>query len=125
MQTLYERDKGKATGLAMVPKLKFEHINLTPFAKMRVDLAAQVSSQTVCIMLIMWNTILQVLSESVAKALPLVVGDEASETAEFISKFDSFFDILNVSNFTNGTRYRKPFQHPYRHGNDSRLKVQH
>ena len=43
MEKLYDRDKGKATGLAMVPKLKFEHINLTPFAKMRVDLAAQVS----------------------------------------------------------------------------------
>ena len=63
------------------------------------------------------------LSESVAKALLLVVGDEATETAEFVSKFDSFFDILNVSNFTNGTRYRKPFQHPYRHGSDARLKV--
>ena len=63
------------------------------------------------------------LSESVAKALLLVVGDEATETVEFVSKFDSFFDILNVSNFTNGTRYRKPFQHPYRHGSDPRLKV--
>lgn len=39
---LYENDKGKGSGLAMVPKLKFEHINLTPFSKMRVDLAAQV-----------------------------------------------------------------------------------
>ena len=26
----------------MVPKLKFEHIHLTSFSKMRVDLAAQV-----------------------------------------------------------------------------------
>ena len=26
----------------MVPKLKFEHINLTLFSQMRVDLAAQV-----------------------------------------------------------------------------------
>ena len=39
---LYERDKGKGSGLAMVPKLKFEHLNLTSFAKMRVDLATQV-----------------------------------------------------------------------------------
>ena len=44
MEALCERDKGKATGLPTVPKLKFEQINLTPFAKMRVDLAAQVSS---------------------------------------------------------------------------------
>lgn len=40
--TLYESDKGKASGLAMVPKLKFEHIYLSSFSKMRVDLAAQV-----------------------------------------------------------------------------------
>ena len=36
---------------------------------------------------------------------------------------DKFFDILNVSNFTNGTWSRKPFQHPYRHGDDARLTV--
>lgn len=37
--------------------------------------------------------------------------------------FDKFLDLLNVSNFTNGTRYRKPFQHPYRSSDDHRLKV--
>ena len=31
--------------------------------------------------------------------------------------------ILNVSNFTNGTRNRQSFQHPYRHGDDARLTV--
>ena len=39
---LFERDRGKATGLALVPKLKYEHIHLSSFSKMRVDLAAQV-----------------------------------------------------------------------------------
>ena len=34
---------------------------------------------------------------NVANALTLVVGDEASETAKFVSMFDSFFDILNWS----------------------------
>lgn len=63
------------------------------------------------------------LSDSVAKALVMVVGDEASETAKFASMFDSFFDILNVSNFMNGTQKRKPFQEPYRHAEDSRIKV--
>ena len=29
-------------GLTSLPKLTFEHINLTGFSKMRVDLAAQV-----------------------------------------------------------------------------------
>ena len=39
---LYEGDAGKCSGLTLLPKLKFEHINLTSFSKMRVDLAAQV-----------------------------------------------------------------------------------
>lgn len=39
---LYYRNAGAATGLCMVPKVKYEHIYLTPRSKMRVDLAAQV-----------------------------------------------------------------------------------
>ena len=39
---LYERDRGKGTGLAIIPKLKYEHLHLSSFSKMRVDLAAQV-----------------------------------------------------------------------------------
>ena len=31
-----------AAGISLVPKLKMEHIELTPFSRMRVDLAAQV-----------------------------------------------------------------------------------
>ena len=42
LQQLYRQDTGKATGLSMIPKLKYEHIELTSFSKMRVDLAAQV-----------------------------------------------------------------------------------
>ena len=30
-------------GLRLVPKLKYEHIHLTSFSRMRVDLASQVS----------------------------------------------------------------------------------
>ena len=43
---LYERKAGMCTdtpGLSIVPKIKYEHIHLTSFSKMRVDLAAQVS----------------------------------------------------------------------------------
>lgn len=40
---LYERDTEKpGSGLTLLPKLKFEHIKLTSFSKMRVDLATQV-----------------------------------------------------------------------------------
>lgn len=52
-----------------------------------------------------------------------VVGSEAKETAKFVALFDKFFDLLNVSNFTNGTRKLKNFQHPFRHADDFRLSV--
>ena len=41
--SLYYDDKGKRSGLAIAHKVKFEHLHLSSFAKMRVDLAAQAS----------------------------------------------------------------------------------
>ena len=46
MKKLYCRDGGAfrdVSGLSLLPKIKFEHIKLTSYSKMRVDLAAQVS----------------------------------------------------------------------------------
>lgn len=63
------------------------------------------------------------MSESVSNALMLTGGEEVTETVKFVAIFDKFFDILNVSNFTNGTRKRKRFQHPYRGADDFRLDV--
>ena len=43
---LYKRNAGMLTdtpGLSIVPKIKYEHIYLTSFSRMRVDLAAQAS----------------------------------------------------------------------------------
>lgn len=65
------------------------------------------------------------LSESVSKALSLVGGTEAAATATFVDFFDKFFDLLNVSNFGNSRRKRKPFQAPYCNSSDTRLKVQY
>ena len=42
LASLYNRDTASLLGVRMVPKLKLEHISLTSFSKMRVDLAAQV-----------------------------------------------------------------------------------
>ena len=42
---LYEKQRS-SLGLSLVPKLKFEHVALTSFSKMRVDLVAQVSIDT-------------------------------------------------------------------------------
>ena len=58
-----------------------------------------------------------------SKGLELVGGEEASETARFVSMMDQFFDALNVHNYHYGIRSRKPFQEPYTKGDDYRLKV--
>ena len=45
ISSLYHRNSGakhETPGLSLVPKLKYEHIFLNSFSKMRVDLAAQV-----------------------------------------------------------------------------------
>ena len=125
MIDLYEGDTGKASGLAMLPKLKYEHIHLNSFSKMRVDLAAQVSTTRINIIqnsMYMYIK-MQVLSESVSKALTLTGGEKTQETAKFTSYLDRFFDSLNVSNFCNGKKQRKPFQDPYRSSSDFRLNV--
>ena len=66
---------------------------------------------------------MQVLSESVSKALSLYGGEEATETPIFADMFDKYFDCLNVCNFTNAKRHRKVFQNPYRSSKDFRLTV--
>lgn len=123
---LYYRDSGKikvAGGLSLVPKLKYEHIHLTSFSKMRVDLAAQVSSVFVNNSHAEVTTFFtQVLSNSVAHALRLTGGEEITKTAKFADMFDKLFDCLDVSNFSEGKKARKPFKDPWRKG-DFRLKV--
>ena len=46
MKELYEKITNvsiASNGISILPKLKQEHINLTSYSRMRVDLAAQVS----------------------------------------------------------------------------------
>lgn len=66
---------------------------------------------------------MQVLSESVSKALQMTGGPEVQETAKFVLMFDKFFDALNVGNFSSGRHHRKPFQAPYYSETDFRLAV--
>ena len=89
---------------------------------MRVDLAAQVGIADYQTTLYILCT-LQVLSESVGKALKLTGGMEVQETATFVMMFDKFFDIFNVSNFSNSIHQRKPFKAPFHKGSDFRLTV--
>ena len=53
-----------------------------------------------------------------SKALKLTNSSRADEMAKFVEYIDKFFDSLNVSNFTEGKKSRKPFQNPYRSETD-------
>lgn len=66
---------------------------------------------------------MQVLSESVANALKFSGRDDVSETIKFVSLFDKFFDMLNVTNLVTGKHHRKDFQLPYNSATDTRLDV--
>ena len=66
---------------------------------------------------------IQVLSNTVGKAMELTGGPETVKTTEFILTFDKFFDCLNVSQLDAGKRSRNAFKSPYRSGNDFRIKV--
>ena len=50
ISAMYYRDREKSLRLLLLPKIKLEHIQLTPFSRMRVDLAAQVLQpvNTIC-----------------------------------------------------------------------------
>ena len=63
------------------------------------------------------------LSQTTAQALRLLLKDDAQETAHFLDKFNKYFDMLNVTNYTTCYEKRKIFQEPYRWANDARLKV--
>ena len=64
----------------------------------------------------------QVLSNTVAIALRRYGGDEASETANFCSLWDQFFDCFNTRHMDEASRTRKPFLKPYREGTDERFQ---
>ncbi|XP_076091095.1 uncharacterized protein LOC143063058 [Mytilus galloprovincialis] len=86
------------------PKLTRSHLDLTPFGRMKVNLAAQV------------------LSSTVANALEMMYGDNVSETVNFLRIIDKFFDCLNVRNLYEGRNKRNPNLNPYTNINDERLQ---
>ena len=90
-------------GLQLLPKITADHINLTSYSIMRVNLAAQV------------------LSSSMASMLKEFGPPEAVGTAEFCQKMDTFFECFNVRSMTEGERSRKAFLLPYKDVNDPRF----
>lgn len=88
---LYDKSRF-ASGLNLT-KLKREHLHLTSYSRMRVNLAAQVGNIERTFML---PSDFQVLSSSVANALEFFDLEETQETEKFVRNFDRFFDCLNV-----------------------------
>lgn len=89
--------------LGNLPKLKHEHIHLSPQLRMRVKLAAQV------------------LSASTSHAILLKGIPEMTETANFCLMFDRWFDCLNGRYLDEGTKKRKSDLLPYKSVDDPRF----
>ena len=90
-------------GLQYLPKLRSDHINLTPYSVMNVRLAAQV------------------LSETVGKVLLQYGPPDAAATAKFCLPMDQFFDCCNVRNREEARRKNKKFLKVYDNINDERF----
>ena len=92
------------SGLKLLPKLTYEHINLNSYSVMRVNLAAQV------------------LSATMAAVLKTFGPAEAAATSKFCEMVDGFFDCLNVRSTTEHQKKLKPFLAPYTHLQDERFQ---
>ena len=53
------------------------------------------------------------MSETVAKAMNLMEGDEPKETVKSIEMVDKLFDCMNVTSWSRGKLKQKPFAQPY------------
>lgn len=92
------------SGLNLLPKLTYEHINPNSYSVKRVNLAAQV------------------LSASVSAVLKSFGPPESHGTAKLCEMVDKFFDCLNVRSLSEHQRKRKPFLAPYSRSDDERFQ---
>lgn len=102
ISALFEADF-KRGNLKLLPKIRKDHIYLNSFSKMKVNLAAQVLSETV------GNVLLEYGSE------------EGRETAQVILLVDKFFDFMNIRSPKEADRKRKQFLAPIKDVNDERF----
>ena len=89
--------------LRLCKKLSHQHVNLTPFSIMKVNLAAQVMSNTV------------------ARALEHKYPD-VEHTVNFIDMINKWFDIMNSRSLHEANRTRNPNVAPFFHAGDPRLQ---
>lgn len=90
-----ENDLYVNSGLKLLPKITYDHINLNSYYVMRVNVAAQL------------------LSATVAAVLKHFGPADAGATSEFCAMVDGFFDCLNARSKTEHETKRKPFLTPY------------
>ena len=100
-------------GILLLPRLKLEHVKLTFFSRMRVDLASQVSMQyltivpvALCILINFVYLLYTHCTHAGFKSNAFAYFDDSTtkETQRFVSYFDRFFDCLNVRNLSDGRR---------------------
>ena len=96
-------DEQLERGLKFVPKLTYDHINLTAYSVMEVKLASQV------------------LSDTVGNVLAQFWPPEATGTANFCLMMDKCFDCLDVRNTVEHQFKRKSFLKPGDSVDDSRF----
>ena len=102
ISALYHADLEQ--GLHQLPKITPDHINLTSFSKMKVNLAAQVLSNTMALVL--------------RRFFP---DGDAEQTARFCEMVNKFFDCLNVRSTTEHIRKRNDFLEPYSSSDDKQF----
>lgn len=93
LSTLYDLEKGSTLRLAR--KLTDRHLNLPPFAAMRVCLATQLLSFTVATAIRAYVRFGQLPESSLT-------------TADGVEKIDKLFDILNSTSIDETKKWRKP-----------------
>ena len=91
-------------GIKLAPKITMNHVELSPYSKMNVSLAAQVMSKTV------------------ANILFHYYPKETHGTAELCEKMNKFFDCTNVRNQKEAVKSRNPNVAPYKSTDDSRFE---
>ena len=118
-------------GVRLCHKLTKDHVWLTSFTRMRVNLAAQVRvlisiSSCTCTCAFTSHCFcheMQVMSESVATALEYLDNDATQQTHLFIRMINKFFDCLNCKGPQMARLKRNNDIAPYRRPSDQWFKV--
>ena len=98
------QDHCESSVYRLCPKLTRQHVDLTAFSAMKVNLAAQVFSKTV------------------GKALSYAYGDSVRESAKFVMTMNRWFDLMNTKSLYEGIHKRNEDLYPFSDPNDERLQ---